>query len=266
MSKAIAEAHKGENMKAELAKATKETGIEAYEPVPVGTLLQAMITKGITGEAVGAVEQLVKLQERMEDRRAEKEYSVAFVALQGEMPSVQATKVVPNRDGTARYKFAPFDEIMRQVGPLLQKHGFTVTFSTDYTQGPPPRLVQHCTLQHVSGHKRTNSFAVRVGGGPPGASETQADGAANTYAKRYALINALNITVGAELDDDARADGDEISQDKAEYLRQRCAEVKADVPKFLKFAQAQSFETIREAMYPELVKLLDKKADERIPV
>ncbi len=263
-------------MTQELAKTEpKEIRSLRQDPAPmqVGAMLQAIIAKGITGDAVGAVEQLVKLQERMASRQAERDFAAAFVALQAEMPKVQATKGVPAKDGTIKYKFAPYDEIMKQVGPLLQSHGFTVTFSTDYLQGTPQRLVQHCTLQHVTGHKRTNSFAVRIGDGPPGASATQADGAANTYAKRYALINALNITGrGRERAQRRgrpalpRENDNRVLATEARRLEERCDQLKVDVKKFLKYAGAESFETIRTSKHEALVKMLDRKADEAVPI
>src|SRR3712207_7815315 len=55
----------------------------------------------------------------------------AFSALQAEIPSVVASKVVNNNNGTPRYKFAPYEDIMRQVKPLLARHGFAVSFDCD---------------------------------------------------------------------------------------------------------------------------------------
>lgn len=214
------------------------------DPINIGAMMQIMVEKGITADNVLAMEQLVKLHERLEDKRAEQEFAVAFVALQSEMPKVQASKAVPNKDGSVRYHFAPFEEIMRAVEPYLKKHGFGITFSQSFLQGPPQRLVQTCILQHIAGHSRKNEFAVRVGQGPPGSSEAQADGASSTYAKRFALCNALNIVV-AGLDDDARAEGAEITADQAADLRRRVLALKRDEAKFLAFASATTYESIR---------------------
>jgi len=257
-------------MKTDLAK-VKPGEIEHRAPdVSVGAMLHTIIEKGISGENVGALEKIVELYERMEAKNAEKEFAAAFVALQAAMPKVQATKPVPNNDGTTRYTFAPYEEIMAQVGPMLKAHGFTVTFSTDYIPGPPQRLVKICTLQHVGGHARTNSFAVRVGSGPPKASEAQADGAASTYAKRFALCDALNITVGGidndARSDDARAEGDFITEAQAIRLEERVEQLKVDRKRFLAYAGAATFAEIRASKHDLLVKMLDKKADENVPV
>lgn len=229
---------------------------DVVRPTPnVADMLQAVIQGGVTEANVGAVSQMVQLYERMQALDAEKQFAQAFVALQSEMPKVQATRPVPNRDGTVRYKFAPFEDIMAQVGPILRTHGFTVSFSSDCKEG---RILQTCTLQHVGGHKRSNTFAVRVGQGPPGSTETQADGAANTYAKRFALCDALNIVI-AHLDQDARAEGGHITPEQAEELERRVHETNSDVLAFLRFAGAKTFAEIPAAKYGILDGFLSKK-------
>jgi hypothetical protein len=173
------------------------------------------------------------------------------------MPAIQAVKPVPNNDGTIRYRFAPYEEIMAIVRPLLQRHGFTVSFSQSVGDG---RITQVCILQHIGGHSRMNSFAVRVGKGPPGSSEAQGDGAASTYAKRHALCNALNITVDADTDGaDARIEGAPLAPDRVLYLRELVRDTKSDERLFLKFAGAETFEGIASARYDDLVRALTKK-------
>lgn len=229
--------------------------LERARPVPtVADMLQAVIEKGVTQENVAAVGEIVKLYERMEDKKAERAFAEAFVALQGEMPAVKAVQPVPNRDGTLRYKFAPYEEIMDQVAPMLKKHGFTVTFSTDFAEG---RLIKTCTLQHVGGHSKENKFAVRIGSGPPGATETQADGAASTYAKRFALCDALNIVLDKDVD--ARAEGAAITPEQADELEHRVALTNSNREAFLKFAGAKSYKEIPESKYAILDSFLAKK-------
>lgn len=234
------------------------TALTKQEPQAVALspaeMMQSMIRSGVTADNVAAFTELVKLSEHMEDRKAAKDFAVAFNDLQAEMPKVQAVQAVPNNDGTVRYMFCPYEELMRQVAPMLHKHGFSVTFSNRFDEG---RLVAICTLTHVSGHSKSNEFTVRIGKGPPGSSETQADGAAGTYAKRFALINALNIVV--EKDTDARIIGGKITKAQAESLRKRVLETGSDEALFLKYAQAATFEDIAESMFDTLDASLRKK-------
>lgn len=232
----------------------KTESLIATSQAPVAKMLEAVIAKGVTAESVGVVERLVDLYERMQAKDAEKQFAAAFVALQSDMPPIQAVKPVPNRDGTIRYKFAPYEEIMDKVKPFLQKHGFTLTFSMSYAEG---RVTQNCTLMHVGGHSRTNQFMARIGSGPPGSSEAQGDGAAATYAKRQALCDALNIVV--EHDNDARAEGKPITRDEAQFLRELVKESKSDEAGFLRFAGAPDYESIGADKYSILVAALQKK-------
>lgn len=228
-------------------------------PIPVARLIQAVIEKAMTAESVGVVERLVALHERMDARAAERLFAAAFVALQSELSPVAASKAVPNNDGSIRYKFAPFEDIMEHARPLLQKNGFTVTFSMSFSDG---RIIQKCTLQHVGGHSRTNEFAARIGKGPPGSSEAQGDGAASTYAKRFAFCNALNIVTDTDTDGalDAKAEGELISSDKIQFLTEQLKETGGSLPLLLKMAGVEKLEEIRNGSYPVLVRALQMKA------
>lgn len=236
--------------------------LQRQEPQPLARhvsrdpldMLQTMIERGVTTENAAAFEQLVKLSEHMEDRRAEKEFAEAFKALQSETGRVKAMQPVYCKDKTLKYKFAPYEAIMEQVKPMLEKHGFTVTFSTEFGEG---RLIKVCTLQHVGGHSRSNKFAVRIGSGPPGCSDSQADGAASTYAKRFALCDALNITI--EKDSDAAVEGDVITAEQAKSLKERVMATGSNEEFFLQFAGAGRYEDIRASKYAVLDQNLRKK-------
>ncbi len=211
---------------------------EEGSPEPsVALMLQKVIEGGITADNVSALESLVGLYDRMQAKNAEREFNQAFAKLQSELMAVNATRQVPNKDGSVRYRFAPYEDIMKTVKPVLIANGFAISFTTRFQDGG--RIVSICTLRHVGGFSQSNEFAVRIGGGPPGATETQADGAAKTYAKRGALCDALNIVV--EHDDDARMIGRPIGKALGEDLWRRVNECGADIEAFLKYAGVGSF-------------------------
>src|SRR6185312_15495378 len=76
----------------------------------VAMMLQKVIEGGITKENVSALESLVGLYDRMQAKNAEREFNQAFAKLQSELRSVNATRTVPNKDGSPRYRFAPFED------------------------------------------------------------------------------------------------------------------------------------------------------------
>lgn len=239
----------------ELSLVKSESQAVTRSAPAIADMMKEVIRGGVTKENVEAMTQLVKLYEHLQDRDREADFAQAFKDLQSEMKAVKATEPVPDKYGNTKYTFAPYEKIMEQVSPLLDKHGFTVSFSQDVQEG---RIVRTCTLQHISGHKRENHFTTRIGVGPPGANECQADGAASTYAKRFALCDALNIKIEG-MDSDARLLGQPISKAIAKELRDRLANIKASEKDFLEFAGAASFEEISNVKLEMLEASLAKK-------
>jgi hypothetical protein len=120
--------------------------------------------------------------------------------------------------------------------------------------------VKICTLQHIGGHSNSNEFAVRVGNGPPGATDTQADGAAGTYAKRFALCDALNIVI--EHDSDAKAEGGKIDVNQTQDLQARVKALRVNEAQFLAYAKAKAYPEIVTTAWERLDEFLNRKANE----
>lgn len=217
-------------------------------------MLWAIVKGGVTSENVGAFEQLVKLSEHMEDRKAARSASRCLRELQSEAKAIAATRAVPDRNGGVRYKYVPYEDLMVLAQPLLTKHCFSVRFSQ---RMEADRTTVVCVLTHDDGHAFTNEFTVRTGSGPPGATTTQADSSAGTVAQREAFCDALNIVRCR--DDDARMDGDVITPEQSDELERRVAETNSDVKAFLKLAGAETFATIKTAKYSILDELLARK-------
>lgn len=224
----------------------------ALRPDPVLKLIEKVVHGGVTEANVAALDKLLGVYERLEEKQAERAFTTAFVALQSDIPVIVATSIIPNRG-----KYERFEDVMRVVGPLLIKHGFTVSFSMDFKDG---RVLETCHLKHIGGHSQSNSFAVRTGKAD---SDTQADCKAATTAKRNALLNALNIVIRqdayANEDSDASLDGAPISREQAQVLREMVKDTHSDEAAFLRFAGASKYEDIGSAKYDELFAALNKK-------
>ena len=232
--------------------------VVSSEPT-VGQLLQSVIEKGDPEKNIGVLERLIALKERADARQAEREFAIAFAALQKDIGVVEARKAVPNRDNSIRYIYAPFEDIMKHCQPIIEEHGFSVTFSSEIKED---RVIQHCTLRHIAGHSQTNQFMARIGSGPPNASGAQADGAAATYAKRRAFCDALNIVAEVDTDgadQDARSLGAPINHDQAQTLRELVKETRSNEAAFLKYAGASTYEEIGSKRYQELFRTLQNK-------
>jgi len=239
-----------------LAKFEGGGEVARREPT-TGEMMQVMLNAGITAENTAAFKELVLLEEHREDRKAKKEFATAFIALQREIPTIKATKIIPDRNGNMRSSFAPFEEIDAQAGPICLKHGFVYSFSEGPSQ--PGKITKICTLLHESGHERSNPYSVRIGQGPPGCSESQADGSAHSYAKRGALCDALNIVVSG-IDNDAKLEGAPVTPEIADELERRVALTNSNREAFLKFAgNAKSFSDIPASAYDRCNEMLRRK-------
>jgi len=227
-------------------------GDERRTPSPA-SMMQAVIDGGVTPENVTVLEKLIELHKQVRTWDAEKEFNAAFVALQGELPIIVASTPIPNRG-----KYERFEDVMRQVGPLLVKHGFTVSFSMDVKE---TRILETCTLRHIGGHSQSNSFAVRMGKAD---SDTQADCKAATTAKRNALLNCLNIVIRQDVMQDeegnAELEGSLIKDDAVQYLKEQVKEVGFNEATFLKLAGVDSYEKITTGKYPVLINAIAMKA------
>lgn len=237
----------------------QETQLAQSGPIgnPIAAMLQTIIQGNITSDTAATMEKLTELYLKVEADNARKAFASAKIQLQSEMPRVFASRIIPDNNGKTRSVFAAYEDIMKVVQPMLVKHGFSVSFTSRIDDsGKAERLCVLCKLSHCDGHSETNEFAVRVSK-PPGASEAQGDGSTHSYAKRYALCDALNITI--DKDNDARIEGDYITPDEARELEERVMRCKSDPVKFLKFAMAESFATIRAERLRFLHDMLDQK-------
>lgn len=203
---------------------------------------------------IDKMERLLAMGERMQEKGAIQAFNTAFAKMQGELPVIVAESVIPNRG-----KYARFENVMHQIQEHLTKNGFAVSFEQFADE---KRIKVTCNLRHIGGHSQGTSFAVRLGGKAD--SATQEDCKASTTAKRNALLQALNIVVRQDClqdEDDPHNEGGDglVTQKDADELRDWVEAVGGDVPEFLKFARAESFEAIRAGDLERLRAALRRK-------
>lgn len=214
--------------------------------ITIRQAFDAAATKQLDEKSLAVMEKLLAMD-------AERRFTLAFAALQKELPTITATTVIQNRG-----KYEKFEDIMKVVGPILTRHGFTMSFSNDYKDG---RVIETCHLS-FGGHTRSNAFGVRVGRGD---DDTQKDLKAATTAKRLALCNALNIVITQDIqttENDASIEGDpnaKVTQKQADELYDRAKLVNADITALLKYAKVAKFSEIPARLYTELDQLLSRK-------
>jgi len=145
---------------------------------------------------IETMERLLAMKERIEANNAKKAFFEAMSEFQGRCP------IIP-KDHTAgsfnfKYRYAPLETIVKHIAPLLKEVGLSYRFDTE--DGEKDKTII-CIIYHIGGHSESSRFRVPIDAGGK-MNDTQKQGSAGTYAKRYALCNALGILTGED-DDDA---------------------------------------------------------------
>jgi hypothetical protein len=150
---------------------------------------------------VSKLEKMLDMQERIMNRNAETAFNGAMAELQGELPTItENDKIVVK--GETRSTYATFEHINEQVKPILQRHGFAVTFKTE-TNESSVKVIG--ILTHRDGHRETTDMVLPLDNS--GQKNTvQMVGSSVSYGKRYVLCALLNISTGGEDDDGQGAD------------------------------------------------------------
>jgi hypothetical protein len=196
------------------------------------------------------LEKLMDLQERWEDRQAKRAFNDAMAKFQADAPRISKTK-----KGGHDILYAPLDDIMATIQPALTSNGLAVRFSTEFIDRETIKAT--CYVSHSAGHTEASEIVVPIDSKQV-ANSSQKIGSANSYAKRYALSNGLNLAF-TEGDDDAYGLYETISEDQATVIRDLLEETQSDVPAFLKYAGAAKVDDISTARYDQLVHMLERK-------
>jgi len=222
--------------------------IEPARPTTPMDLMQAAIQTGVDADQLG---KLMDLQERYEAGRAARAFSAALAGFQAVCPIIHK-----NRQAD-RYVYATFDEIMRTIKPHLATAGLSVRFSTEMTgEGV---ITAICTVSHRDGHSEISQFAAPVDT-QMRVNNTQKMGSANSYAKRYALLNALNLSTSEQEDDDGAAAGTiTITDDQVAQLNEQFKSLKIKQSKFLEILGTDKIENVPAAKWDQAQRMVDAK-------
>jgi hypothetical protein len=200
------------------AKAKPSTAVAVHQPqqqvaVAAPRSLLEVIALAVRDPACDAAKMnaMLDVQERIEARDAKKAFNDAFILLQGELPVIRADRKIEikAKDSTGERNgrvlqstpYATFANIMKICFPILQKHGFTLAFSTEPM--PDGRLLVRGHLKGY-GHEQTTAFPLpaETSGSK---NNLQGWGSSQSYGKRYCTIALLNII--SEAIEDADTDG-----------------------------------------------------------
>ena len=166
---------------------------------------------------VAKMQQLMELKRDWDRDRAAEVFASALTSFQAKCPVIgkyRTAKIVSKTGGSYEYKFAGYEDVMKQVKPLLDENKIAVSFSTSATD---KGIVATCTLR-VGTHSEKCTLEVPIPA--MNVNDTQKYGAALSYAKRYCLCAALNIVVGDEDDDGSTLEVQCVTEEQAIQLQE----------------------------------------------
>lgn len=198
------------------------------------------------------LEKLMQLQERWEEKQADKALAAALAEFQSTAPSTFKGRK------SDRGQFASLDDIMLAIRASLAANGLSISFDTETPEAG--KLTAVCHVLHKDGGTFSRSVTVPVDSNMR-ANDTQKMGSAISYAKRYALTAALNLIV-SDHDDDANSAGQAwINANQSADIHE-LLETLADPtikPKMLQWLGVASVEEIPASRFDAVIKNLKAK-------
>jgi hypothetical protein len=231
-------------------------------PVPAGpepTNMLAVIARAAADPRtdVAKMQALLSMQKDIMADDSKRAFNLAFIALQNDLPSVGRDGKIEIRQKDAQGNrengrvqqstpYATFNNIMKTIKPLLNRHGFALSFSTE----PAGDRILVKGLLEGHGHERSTAFPLpaETSGSK---NNVQGWGSSMSYGKRYCTIALLNIVSDAA--EDADTDGhagnfkpakgggmaeappevDKVSDEQAISLRDEIEAADVPIKKFL---------------------------------
>lgn len=201
---------------------------------------------------------LLEMHEHVLKRNAETAFNAAFAEMQSELPEITENGQIKIGE-QVRSKYALFEDINDAVKPILQKHGFAVTFKT-HTEAKSVTVTG--ILMHREGHRESTDMMLEAdtSGSKNG---VQSIGSSVSYAKRYVLSALLNITTRGEDDDGARGNIQRVSDDQVATLTALIEELgkekEANTKAFCTYFRIEKVADLPASKYQDAVKALHKK-------
>lgn len=168
-----------------------------------GDGIEALLTRAVDrGASVETMERLMVIRRELKAEAAKEAFIGAMARFQSKCPQIAKTSKVSfqSKSALVAYSYADLPSIVLQVQPVLEACGLSYSIDAKCEPGTVEAVI---TIRHILGHAETSSFRVPVES-KAGMGEQQKYGAAVTFAKRYAFVNALGIMTADE-DTDAGA-------------------------------------------------------------
>lgn len=234
------------------------TQVETAAPLVPEQTPMAFIAAAIANDMdVEKLEKLMDLQERYENRNAQKEFIQAMAEFQSICPSVFRSK------DSDKHSYAPLETIIASIRPALQKTGLSVRFDSEINENSVTAI---CKVSHAGGFTEESRFTCPVerltsNQGKRIMNDAQALASASSYAKRYAVKNAFNIVESYEDDDAEGTSSNRITPEQAARLREEIEALGGEEKFFCNFLRKgiDSFDDVPEGLLAKAQKAIKEQ-------
>lgn len=165
---------------------------------------------------VEKLERLIAMKKDMDASAARIAFTQGMVKMRPDLPRIE------KKGHTDKYAFGKWEDIQDLIDPVLQKHGFDLTFRTS---SGDKGITITAVLSHQAGHEKETDLTLPADKGP-GRNDNQAIGSTVSYGKRYTAGALLNLKLVGEDDDGAAGGrGNLLSMEQIEELENSIREV-----------------------------------------
>jgi len=194
-----------DQLQEEASEPTETREIEVPQPQaikPADNSVEGFISAAIAQQLpIETIKEFLAMRKELKADLAQEAFTTAMANFQKDCPVIMKTKPVKNKSGQVTYSYAVIDSIIPQVKHVLGENRLAYKFREERNKDEDTVTV-FCVVTHALGHSEETSFTVEIGT-EAFMTDTQKYGARNTFAKRYAFLNAFGIVTGDE-DTDAR--------------------------------------------------------------
>lgn len=242
----------------------------AAQPVTILNIIErAAFDPNVDADKVAKLLEMARQHEADQAKRA---YTKAMLKVKLELPIIDRRGAIqihekgkPKTDDNLIQStaFARWEDIDAAITPILNKHGFTLTFRTGNGPAPEYRVIVTGVLAHEEGHSEESSMALPLDTSGS-KNNVQAAGSSTSYGKRYVTTSLLNIRTKGEDDDGTEGDTPgKITDDQMQTIRELIDRFDADVEKFCEYLGVASLADIPHNRYGEAIAALNLKATQQ---